>query len=126
MSVRDYAVLYLGGKPASRDTAGGGNVLLSSGGPHRLDGPEHTLASDSTTLDASTTEHGLLPKLPGDDSLSLLGDGSWGTPAGVGLVPYFIAPAETFKVPEFRQALYEMAIDNEGVLDVEGYLLEVD
>lgn len=51
-------------------------------------------------------------------------------PATVGaegaMVPYFIAAGDTFTVPEFKQALFSMTIDNEGILDVVGYLLEVD
>lgn len=43
-----------------------------------------------------------------------------------GMVPYFIASGETFTVPEFKQALFAMNIDNEGILDVEGFLIEVD
>lgn len=35
--------------------------------------------SDVTTGNASSTKHGLLPKLPDDSGKALLGDGSWGT-----------------------------------------------
>lgn len=42
-----------------------------------------------------------------------------------GFVPYFIASATTFTVPEYKQALFHMLIDNEGSLVVDGYLLEV-
>lgn len=65
-----------GGKPGA--SAGGGNVALTGGGAHALDGPEHTAAADQTRLDASTTAHGLLPKLSGDADDALLGDGTWG------------------------------------------------
>jgi hypothetical protein len=51
----------------------------------------------------------------------------WGEDAGAtGMTPYYIGPGETFIVPEFKQALFAMLIDNEGTLDVEGFLLEVD
>ncbi len=40
-------------------------------------------------------------------------------------IPYFIGPAETFTVPEFKQALFSMVIDNEGTIVVDGYLIEV-
>lgn len=41
-SVREYAILYVGGKKSvGGGTAGGGNVLLNAG-QHALDGPEHT------------------------------------------------------------------------------------
>ncbi len=43
-----------------------------------------------------------------------------------GGVPYYIAPSDTFTVPEYIQALFAMLIDNEGILDVEGFLIEVD
>jgi hypothetical protein len=42
-----------------------------------------------------------------------------------GMVPYYIAPTETFTVPLYKQALYSMDIDNTGTLDVVGFLLEV-
>jgi len=42
------------------------------------------------------------------------------------MTPTYIAPTETFVVPEFRQALYAMLIDNEGTLIVDGFLVEVD
>lgn len=43
-----------------------------------------------------------------------------------GMVPYYIAPTEEFIVPEFKQALFAMNIDNEGILTVDGFLIEVD
>lgn len=81
MSVREYAVLYLGagGKKSSGST-GGGNVAVTAG-PHTLDGVEHNAASDSTRLDATDTAHGLLPKLSGSATDTLLGDGTWGVVA---------------------------------------------
>lgn len=45
--------------------------------------------------------------------------------SGGGMVPYYVAPADTFTVPLYKQALYLMEIDNAGLLVVEGYLLEV-
>jgi len=41
-------------------------------------------------------------------------------------IPYFIATGETFIVPEFKQALFSMNIDNEGILEVDGFLIEVN
>ena len=38
--------------------------------------------NDNTDLNATISEHGLLPKLPGDISKYLRGDGIWYTPAG--------------------------------------------
>ncbi len=46
-------------------------------------------------------------------------------PSGGG-VPYFIASGDTFTVPNFIQSLFEMTIDNEGTIDVIGYLIQVD
>lgn len=40
-SVREYAILYVGGKRVIGGTGMGGNVLLNAG-QHALDGPEHT------------------------------------------------------------------------------------
>jgi hypothetical protein len=42
------------------------------------------------------------------------------------MTPYFVAADETFVVPVNKQALFSMPIDSEGILDIEGYLLEVD
>jgi hypothetical protein len=46
-------------------------------------------------------------------------------PAG-GCVPYFIASGDTFTVPVFIQSLWSMAIDNEGTIVVNGFLIQVD
>lgn len=51
-------------------------------------------------------------------------DSSTGS-SGSGMVPYFIASDETFTVPLYKQALFTMTIDNEGILEVDGFLLEV-
>lgn len=42
------------------------------------------------------------------------------------MTPYFIASDETFVVPEFDQSLFAMNIDNEGILEVNGFLIEVE
>jgi hypothetical protein len=52
--------------------------------------------------------------------------GANGTDGANGMVPYFIATTETFTIPLFKQALFSMNIDNEGILDIEGFLIEVD
>ena len=49
---------------------------------HQLDGEFHSTADDTTNLDATATEHGLLPKLSGDSGDVLLGDGTWGAGGG--------------------------------------------
>lgn len=43
-----------------------------------------------------------------------------------GMVPYYIAPTESFNIPEYKQALFAMNIDNEGILEIDGFLIEVD
>lgn len=45
---------------------------------------------DNTDCDATTTYHGLLPKLSGSSTVYLDGDGNWSTPVGAGDV---VAPA---------------------------------
>ncbi len=45
---------------------------------------------------------------------------------GGGMVPYFIALNDIFTVPEFKQALFQMTIDVEGILEVDGFLIQVD
>ena len=44
-----------------------------------------------------------------------------------GMVPYFIAAGDTFRVPLYKQALFEMTIEVEptGILEVNGYLIMV-
>lgn len=39
---------------------------------------------DNTDLNATTSRHGLLPKLPGNTGVYLRGDGTWATPPGSG------------------------------------------
>lgn len=48
-------------------------------------------------------------------------------PAGEnGMVPYYIATGETFVIPIYKQALFAMNIDNNGTLEIDGFLIEVD
>lgn len=90
MSVREDPTLYL--QPGQgRVTAGtvmGGNATTSAR-PHKLDGPEHTAADDTTALDSSTTRHGLLRKLSGDAGDALRGDGSW-APVSAAALPWYL------------------------------------
>jgi len=62
--------------------AGIGQVISDSVAATKLD----ALATpdDTTDLDATSTEHGLLPKLSGNASDYLDGSGAWSTPAGGG------------------------------------------
>lgn len=54
-----------------------------------------TLASptDITTLNASSSAHGLLPKLPGDATKVLLGDGTYGSVASAGSIGVWLPDA---------------------------------
>jgi hypothetical protein len=47
------------------------------------------------------------------------------TVQGGSAVPWFIPEGETFTVSEFNQALYNIPIDCEGTIDVEGYLIQI-
>lgn len=47
-------------------------------------------------------------------------------PSSGGFTPTYIGPSETFTVPANRQAFYVMDIDNEGTLNIEGFLIQVD
>lgn len=131
MSVRDDPVLFLqpgknGNSSGSGSVLGGSAVTVTS--PHRLDGPEHLEAIDSNRLDATTAQHGLLPKLSGDADDAFRGDGTWApaSSSSSGFVPYFVAADDTWTLPEFYQVTYATPIDNEGTLDIEGILVEVD
>jgi len=53
-----------------------------SGGSDPIKLDELAAPTDITTLNASTTAHGLLPKLSGTTTTFLRGDGTWATPAG--------------------------------------------
>jgi hypothetical protein len=49
--------------------------------------------------------------------------GYWPIPDGT--VPYFIPDGETYTVNLYKQALFNMIIDVEGTLEVNGFLIEV-
>ncbi len=124
-SVREYAILYVGGRKKGGGSAAGGNVLLNAG-QHALDGPEHTAAGAGTRLDASTSSHGLMPALSGVPSDVLGGDGVFRAESAGGLVPYYIAVDDTFTVPVYKQALFADPIEVDGALVVNGLLIGVD
>lgn len=89
----------------------------------------HSLTELHRSTDDATGDPialGWLPYADGAEGITWA-DPAGGTPAdGGGMVPYFIASGDTFTVPEFKQALFAMTIDVEGVLDVSGVLIEVD
>lgn len=53
------------------------------------------------------------------------GSGSSGGGSAAG-VPLFIAAGDEFVAPANQQTLFAMTIDNEGILDVEGFLVAVN
>ena len=59
-------------------------VSHKSGGTDAVKLDELAAPTDVTTLNSSTTAHGLLRKLDGNINHVLQGDGTWGTPAGGG------------------------------------------
>ncbi len=60
-----------------------------------------------------------------EEFMMIPGSSSGGSGSGE-FVPYFIALGEVFTVPEFKQALFSMNIDNEGIIVIDGFLIEVD
>jgi len=52
--------------------------------------------------------------------------GAAGIDGANGMVPYSIALGETFTVPVNKQALFSMNIDNSGILEINGFLIEVN
>ena len=85
-SAGDIIVGGAAGAPA-RLAVGGANTVLH-GGP----GPGYSavlpadldVSADNTTANATSTHHGLLPKLSGVSTDVLKGDGSWAAPSGGG------------------------------------------
>jgi hypothetical protein len=78
---------------------------------------------------------GVPPTVPGDFAIwldyagKLLGDSGISAAsltAGGGMMPYHILAGETFTIPVRRQGLSAMAIDVEGLLVVDGMLIEVN
>lgn len=103
---------YIGG--TQNDTFGIGNVK----GGKRL------------TIDASTLTADRLavwPDSDGSNGYALTTDGagvlSWS--AASGFVPYFIPSGNTFTIPLYQQALFNITIDNEGTIDNNGILVYV-
>jgi hypothetical protein len=82
-----------------------------------------------TRVLASTGSSGVDPTAlhPGDNVSLLVNDAGYLTAASVvdAAVPYFIPSGDTFVVAINKQALFNMPIDIEGDLVVDGYLIEV-
>ena len=96
--------------------------ILTSNGPRDTDPPPsyQNLADMLVSISAPDPTTGL-PGLPG-----LQGPpGPQGPPGANGMVPTYIAPAEVFTVPAFRQAVWAVPIVVDGVLVVDGALVPV-
>ena len=61
-----------------------------------------------------------------NDLMNMMLGGPSSTSTGGIFVPYHIFPTETFTVPLYKQALFAMNIVNDGILIVDGFLIEVD
>lgn len=86
----------------------------------------------STALPAldDLTDVDLTGVADGDTIVFDSGSGTWlpgsgGTSTG-GMVPYYIAPGDTFTVPPYKQGLFKTTIEVDGFLVVLGQLLGVD
>lgn len=86
------------------------------------DAPQPTVGADGDHCRDRLTGD-IYFKSAGSWSLVAFGGGGGG---GGGMVPTYIAPGETFTVPANKQALFAIGIDNEGILEVDGVLIEVD
>lgn len=107
-------VNVLGFPPLSQDSAADGllNELLSIPGRDGIIGRDG--AQGPPGMDGQDADDPIM--LPGPQGI----DGA------NGMVPYYISPTETFTIPLYKQALFSMNIDNEGIIDLEGFLIEVD
>lgn len=73
---------------------------------------------DQTPVSGAKTE-GKAPVIQADGTVA------WAQTTGA-FVPTFIADDDTFTVPTNRQALFAIDIDNEGTLEINGFLIQVD
>jgi hypothetical protein len=108
MSVRDDPVLFLEqgkGKTVGGSSVGGGSAITTTH-VHRLNGPEHTLATDDDRLNATGGEPGLLPKLSGIVTDVLRGDGTWGEAGSADCTP--VAHGDLGSTETFDPALGEI------------------
>lgn len=97
-----------------------------TGGSDSIKLDELAAPTDVTTLNASTSQHGLLPKLDGSASKALLGDGSWGTVATGGAAVYGDGSDGNVTISTTvtltRDMYYDtLTVANGGVLKTSGY-----
>jgi hypothetical protein len=102
--------------------------------PRILRGPKSTTrkleprALDDVPADWATADPPYTVNIeahPDDAALPILKFVVGGESSG-GFVPTYIAPTQTFEIPANRQALFAANIDNEGIIDAVGLLIEVD
>jgi len=107
--------------------------------PHRFlaEKPSGSEYRRLETVDLQNTNAviGVPPTVPGDIAIwldytgKLLGDSGVSISsltAGGSMMPYFIPGDETFTIPVNRQGLFAMTIEVEGMLVVDGMLIQVD
>ncbi len=86
------------------------------------------LASSSSS--ATTTVNNTIQQLLDSSSFDFSTPDDFQIPGPIGpagpMVPYHIGINEVFLVPLYKQALFAMNIDNEGIIEVDGFLIEVD
>ena len=85
-----------------------------------------TAASNTTTINEITEAADI--SIIGTDGVTVYGNADSGFTiqgSGSAVVPYFIDEDDSFSVAEFNQALFHMPIEVDGVLTVDGYLVEV-
>jgi hypothetical protein len=91
---------------AISESAGGGSYVskrVTGANIKALVTDANLTTTDITTNDVSTTKHGFAPKLPGNTTTFLRGDGTYATPASGGLTEF--TEAETTAVPNATVAV---------------------
>lgn len=78
----EISVAGLSGLLATAQTPAAHNSSHESGGSDAIKLDDLSAPDDNTDLDATTSKHGLLPKLGGGTANFLRADGSWAAPAG--------------------------------------------
>ena len=73
--------------------------------------------TDNTNLNATTTYHGLLPKLNGSTGQYLRGDGTWGTPAGSGSVTNYPDLADVEAIATAYNETIQVNSDGTGLVN---------
>ncbi len=88
-----------------------------------------TSLADPSAAKTATSLAAITASLTAAEALSLMGSSAplpAVVPAGSGGPPTYIAPGETYTVAQYFQVLYAELIDVDGILAVDGVLVEVD